>query len=108
SVPAEASLSVENKVKLPSAVLNFGNDLPVGKVTPASYREAILAASEESFSKREFFNGSLTIALIDGLKKHGQSTTLFDGLDRWLRAADGADGAFPSQIWKSDRAGLHW
>ncbi|MDB4294920.1 AMP-binding protein [Akkermansiaceae bacterium] len=81
SVPAEASLSVENKAKLPSAVLNFGNDLPVGKVTPASYREAILAASEESFSKREFFNGSLTIALIDGLKRHGQSTTLFDGTD---------------------------
>lgn len=81
SVPAECVLSVENIDKLPSAVLNFANDLSVEKATPANYREAILQAAEESFSQREFFSGSLTVALIEGLKKHGQSTTLFDGTD---------------------------
>jgi len=81
SVPAEASLSVENKEKLPSAVLNFGQSLSPTEASPASFRESLLQAAEESFSRRDFFSGSLTVALIEGLKKHGQSTTLFDGTD---------------------------
>jgi acyl-[acyl-carrier-protein]-phospholipid O-acyltransferase/long-chain-fatty-acid--[acyl-carrier-protein] ligase len=81
SVPSECLLSVENTAKLPTGVLNFGEAIPAGQATVAKYREALLSAYEESFSKREFFNGSLTVALIDGLKMHGQKTTLFDGTD---------------------------
>ena len=93
SVPSECCLSVENTSKLPAGVLNFGEAIPAGKATVAKYHEALLSAYEESFSKREFFNGSLTVALIDGLKMHGPNTTLFDGTDDSELAYDKILGA---------------
>ncbi|YCM45053.1 AMP-binding protein [Verrucomicrobiaceae bacterium 227] len=81
SVPSETSLAVENKTKLPAAILNFGKSLPKGQATVARYRESLLGASEESFSNREFLNGSLATALLEGLKLHGTKRSLYDGTD---------------------------
>lgn len=81
SVPTECCLSVENSAKLPSSVLTFGEAIPAKKASGSNIREALLKASSEAFADRKFFNGSLPVALLEGLKKHGSSTTLFDGTD---------------------------
>ncbi|MGJ8697258.1 MAG: AMP-binding protein [Verrucomicrobiaceae bacterium] len=81
SVPSECSLSIENSAKLPAAVLTFGQPIKAADTSVAAYRESLLGAAEEAFSSRDFFNGSLPVALLQGLKKHGASTTLFDGTD---------------------------
>ena len=81
SVPEEVMLSVENPTKVPSAILTFGNPIAKGQATVAKYREAMLSCAEESFSSREFLNGSLAMAMLQGLKKHSGNNTLFDGTD---------------------------
>ncbi|MEN8796531.1 MAG: AMP-binding protein, partial [Akkermansiaceae bacterium] len=81
SVPTECCLSVENSAKLPSAIFTFGEAIPAAKSSGSNFRESLLKASSEAFASREFFNGSLPIALLEGLKKHGSTTTLFDGTD---------------------------
>jgi len=81
NIPEETMLSIENPDKLPAAILNFGEPLPVGTATVAHYREALLFCSEETFSKREFLNGSLAIALLEGLRKYAKQNTLHDGTD---------------------------
>ena len=47
----------------------------------ASYQEALLVASEAAFSSRRFFDQHLAFALLQGLKRHGASQKVFDGLD---------------------------
>ena len=81
SVPTECCLSVENSAKLPSAIFTFGEAITAAKSSGSNFRESLLKASSEAFASREFFNGSLPIALLEGLKKHGSTTTLFDGTD---------------------------
>ena len=81
SVPAETALAVENPAKLPAAILTFGEVLKRGEASPARYREVLLNCAEEAFSSREFLKGSLTIALLEGLKKHAFTNMLLDGTD---------------------------
>lgn len=81
SVPSETCLAIENPAKLPAAILNFGKPLSKGQATIARYRESLLGAAEETFSDREFLKGSLAMALLEGLKKHGAARSLFDGTD---------------------------
>lgn len=81
SIPSECSLSIENSSKLPDVIFTFGEFIPAKDASAANFRESILKAAEEAFSSREFFSGSLPVALIEGLKKHGRTTTLFDGTD---------------------------
>jgi len=81
TVPSEASLSVENQEKLPSSIMTFAPYLPKGTATVARYREALLRCAEETFSSRDFLDGSLSVALLNGLKNHAKTNTLFDGTD---------------------------
>lgn len=81
SVPSECSLSVENSAKLPSTIFTFGEAIPAAKASGSNFRESLLKAASEAFDSRDFFNGSLPVALLEGLKQHGASTTLFDGTD---------------------------
>ncbi|MEN8871153.1 MAG: 2-acyl-glycerophospho-ethanolamine acyltransferase, partial [Akkermansiaceae bacterium] len=81
SVPEETMLSVDNPAKLPAAILNFGKSIPRGQATVARYREALLSAAEESFSSRDFLKGSLAMAVLQGLKKHSGTNSLYDGTD---------------------------
>lgn len=81
SLPAETCLATESAAKLPSAVLTFGPSIARGQATIARCRESLLIAAEESFSSRDFLNGSLAMALLVGLKKHGASNHLYDGTD---------------------------
>ena len=79
--PAETCLSIENKSRLPSAILSLGHPIPADLISVPRFQESLLEASERAFSSREFLNGSLAEALLAGLKKWGSSTTLFDGTD---------------------------
>ncbi len=81
SLPAETSLSTENISQIPSAIMALGRRLDEDHVTVANYLESLLEASEAAFSSRSFLQGSLAENLLAGLKKHGRSSTIFDGTD---------------------------
>ena len=81
SIPSEAMLSVENPAKLPAAIMTFGKAIPKGRASIARYREALFSCSEEAFSSRDFLNGSLAAALLQGLKQHASTNALYDGTD---------------------------
>ncbi len=81
TIPLEAKLSIESSLKLPEAILTFAPPLKKGQATVARYREALLNCAEDAFSSREFLNGSLAVALLEGLKLHAANHTLFDGTD---------------------------
>jgi acyl-[acyl-carrier-protein]-phospholipid O-acyltransferase/long-chain-fatty-acid--[acyl-carrier-protein] ligase len=81
SIPSEARLSVENSTKLPAATMTFGKAIPKGNASIARYREVLLACSEEAFSSRTFLDGSLAEALLQGLKQHASTKSLYDGSD---------------------------
>lgn len=79
--PAEVELSIERGTNRPDAVFSFGKPLEREAVTLPNYQENLLIASEAAFSKHPLFDQSLAYALIKGLKKHGGSTTIYDGND---------------------------
>ena len=81
SKPRELSSSPENTSNLPESTLSFGKLILAKNISAASWRQGLLEAEETAFSKRSFLRESLPITLIAGLKKHGASTTLFDGTD---------------------------
>ena len=112
TVPHEIMLSIESPLRLPAAILSFGNLLPKGKATVARYREALMTCAEEAFSSRDFLDGSLATALLLGLKKHATNHTLFDGTDDSALPFDkllGAAIAFSKEIkmaTKKKRVGI--
>jgi acyl-[acyl-carrier-protein]-phospholipid O-acyltransferase/long-chain-fatty-acid--[acyl-carrier-protein] ligase len=74
-------LEIENSSKFPTAILNFSKTIPRGQASIARYREALLIASEESFSSRDFLKESLAMTVLQGLKKHSKKNSLYDGTD---------------------------
>ena len=81
SVPKEMMLHIENPAQLPAAILTFSKPIPCGQATIARYREALMLASEESFSSRDFLKESLAMAVLQGLKRHSNTNSLYDGTD---------------------------
>ena len=81
NIPSEICLAIENKASLPAAILTFGESITAENASVATYRQSILTAAEEAFSSRDFLKGSLPVALLEGLKKHANTTTIFDGTD---------------------------
>jgi acyl-[acyl-carrier-protein]-phospholipid O-acyltransferase/long-chain-fatty-acid--[acyl-carrier-protein] ligase len=80
-IPRESSLCIERKSSLPSAVVVIGKPLPAENASIATYQQALLEASEEAYSNRSLFKGSLAMALLEGLKKHGTKHRILDGSD---------------------------
>ncbi|MEP4079335.1 AMP-binding protein [Haloferula sp.] len=79
--PKESALSIERSGSLPRAVIAVGNPIPAKEASSSALRQGLLEAAEEAFSSRSFLKGSLATALLDGLKKHGSRTKVFDGSD---------------------------
>jgi len=79
--PKKCKLSIEPASALPDATLTFGLSLEAGSVTLPRYQESLFEASAASFSSREFLEGSLAVALLRGLKLHGNTCSLHDGSD---------------------------
>ena len=81
SNPRELSSASENTSKLPDSVFSFAPLIMAKDITVAAWRQSLLEAEETAFSERSFLKDSLPITLIAALKKHGSTTTLFDGTD---------------------------
>ena len=79
--PTECRLCIEPASSLPAAILTFGISMAAGEASLPGYQESLFEASEATFSSREFLNGSLSVALLKGLKLHGNTTVLHDGTD---------------------------
>ena len=104
--PKETSLDIENINRLPASFFSFAPLIPANKVSPAAWREGLLAAEELAFSSRDFLKGSLAVALLSGLKKNGSSTQLFDGTDDSATSFDkllGAAIALSTEIKKQTK-----
>ncbi|MGB0774594.1 MAG: AMP-binding protein, partial [Akkermansiaceae bacterium] len=99
--PKETASAPENINKLPESILAIAPLIPAKNASAAAWRESALAAEETAFSNRSFLSGSLTLTLLAGLKKHGKSTTLYDGTDDSATTFDkllGAAIAFSQEI----------
>lgn len=104
--PAIAALSIENTNRLPDTLFSIAPLLPAKEASAAAWRQSILTIEEGYFSSREFLKGSLQMALISGLKKHGSKTTLYDGTDDSATTFDklfGAALAFSAEIKKQTK-----
>lgn len=99
--PREVTLSIDSS--RPAAVLSFGNLIAASDASSAAYRENLLEASERAFSNRPFLAGSLAVAVLAGLKKHGSTCKLHDGSDDSVLGFDrllGAAAALSKEIRK--------
>lgn len=78
--PRESALSIERLSSLPTAVFSIGKPIEAGKASVAVYQQSLFEANEAAYSTRSLFKGSLAMALLEGLKKHGGKKVL-DGSD---------------------------
>jgi acyl-[acyl-carrier-protein]-phospholipid O-acyltransferase/long-chain-fatty-acid--[acyl-carrier-protein] ligase len=79
--PRESALSIERRQSLPHAVFSFAKPIPADRAGVAAWQQALLEASEESYRTRSLFDGSLGMALLAGLRKHGSKKRILDGAD---------------------------
>ncbi len=79
--PRESALSIERKSSLPPSVLCIGNPVSAEQSSVAAWQQSLLEAGETAYSSRPLFRGSLGMALLAGLKKHGTANQIFDGAD---------------------------
>lgn len=110
--PAELAYLPENTKKLPDSVFAFAPVIPAEALTVAAWQEAVHAADEVIFSARAFLNDSLPVAILNGIKKHGSTTALYDGTDdsatsfeKLLAAAIALAGVIKKQT-KKRRVGI--
>lgn len=106
SRPAETHLATENVSRLPGSVITFSTLIAAKDISAAAWRQGILEAEERAFSSRQFLNGSLTMALLAGMKKRGSSTALLDGTDDSTTTFDkllGAAIALAAEIKKQTK-----
>ena len=78
--PRHSSLSIERKSSLPSATICIGKPISAEDANIPAFQQALLEANEEAYSSRSFFNGSLAMTLLQGLKSHSPKRIL-DGSD---------------------------
>ena len=77
----KSHLSVETKGSLPPFILAIGKLITEKNVTLPLFQQNLLEAAEEAYSSRPLFKGSLAMALLEGLKKHGKKNKIIDGSD---------------------------
>jgi acyl-[acyl-carrier-protein]-phospholipid O-acyltransferase/long-chain-fatty-acid--[acyl-carrier-protein] ligase len=79
--PRESALSIESKSSLPAAIIAIGQRITAKNASLPAFQQALLAANEEAYRTRPLFKGSLAMALLEGLKKHGSKTRILNGAD---------------------------
>ncbi len=79
--PRESSLCIGHRSALPHSVFSIAKPISPAEASVATYRQCLLDAAEEAFSTRPMLNGSLAMALLEGLRKHSSKYRLFDGSD---------------------------
>jgi len=79
--PQESCLSIERASMLPQAVISIGEIIAAGTASVAAFQQNLYAAVEEAYSTRALLKGSLAMALLEGLKRHGSKNKIVDGAD---------------------------
>ncbi len=79
--PRSSALSIERTSALPDAVIALAMPIAAPEVSVAAFLQHLLEAAEEAYSTRSLFKGSLAMALLEGLKKHGSKNRVIDGAD---------------------------
>ncbi|MAS95595.1 MAG: 2-acyl-glycerophospho-ethanolamine acyltransferase [Verrucomicrobiales bacterium] len=79
--PEESALSVENRTDVERIVLSFGEPLRREASNLANFTENLLIASEAAYENRPLFRSNLAYEILKGLKRHGKSAQIIDGLD---------------------------
>ncbi len=79
--PRDSSLTIESPSALPAAVISIGKTIAAGAASISAFQQGLLEANEEAYSLRPLFKGSLAMALLEGLKKHGSKNRILDGSD---------------------------
>ena len=79
--PEESALGVENRTDVERIVLSFGEPLQREAVNLANFTEHLLIAGETAYACRPILQSHLARELLRGLKKHGRSAEIIDGLD---------------------------
>lgn len=78
--PREGQLTVEGPVAS-EAVFCFASPIPGAGVTLPAVQEALIWAAAEAYNTRPIFNTHLGRLIVAGLKLHGGTTSIIDGLD---------------------------
>lgn len=79
--PRGSALGIERLTTLPDAVLCIGHPVQAREGGVAQFQQHLFEAAEEAYSTRSLFNGSLAMALLEGLCKHGTKNRIIDGAD---------------------------
>ena len=79
--PEESALGVENRSDVERIVLSFGEPLQREAANLANFTEHLLIAGETAYACRPILQSHLARELLRGLKKHGRSAEIIDGLD---------------------------
>ena len=80
-LPRTSGMSIESKASLPAAVIAIGKPIAPERASISSFQQSLLEANEEAYSLRSLLQGSLAMALLQGLKKHGSKKRILDGAD---------------------------
>ncbi len=79
--PRKSGLSIERQASQPFAVLSIGKSLTADNASIPGFQQALLEANAEAYNLRSLLKGSLAMALLRGLKKHGSKHRVLDGSD---------------------------
>jgi len=79
--PREALLSIERASSLPSTLIVVGKSIAAKDASLPKFQQSLLEAAEEGYASRPMLNGSLAMALLEGLKKHQSRSKVLDGSD---------------------------
>ncbi len=80
-IPQGSCLSIERASALPQAVIAIGEPVPAAQASVAAFLHNLYEAAQEAYASRSLFKGSLAMALLEGLKRHGSTNKIIDGAD---------------------------
>ncbi|MDF1813924.1 MAG: AMP-binding protein [Verrucomicrobiales bacterium] len=79
--PEETCLSTELLRDVERIVFSFGRPLQREGANLANYTENVLIAAETAYSNRPILKSHLAYEILKGLKKHGATSRIIDGID---------------------------
>lgn len=79
--PKDFALSINEASSSSASIMVFGDVISKQKANVYTFRENLLKAYETAFSSRKFLKGSITLSLLEGLKKWGNTGKVYDGTD---------------------------
>ncbi|MDB6075312.1 MAG: amp-binding enzyme, partial [Verrucomicrobiaceae bacterium] len=75
------ALAIEGSISPTETTMAFDAPLEGAELTLAGYQESLMRLAEQCFARNPALDISLGYALLQGLKKHGTTNSVFDGKD---------------------------